>query len=135
MFLHFLPRGLGGMIIYNRFLFLKELHCSVQLQQDVGILELNICSVSIQKGIQQPVPCSSLLRHIRGLQLRNILPRTCMATSFLILHLQLFVHFRIKLWNLKYFKFMGIPQICVCIILKCQRSTDRPLNCRGLRTL
>lgn len=51
MFLHFLPRGLGGMIIYNRFLFLRELHWSVQLQQVVGILELNIGNVSIQKEI------------------------------------------------------------------------------------
>lgn len=38
------------MIIYNRFIYLKELHWSVQLQQDVGLLELNICNVSYAEG-------------------------------------------------------------------------------------
>lgn len=123
MFLNFLPIGLGQMIIYNRCNCLKEtaLRWSVQLQQNVGILEFNICSISFAKGcpaawamqwfycftetqirISDPETCTNKsLGHLTS---------TCMATSFLILHLQVIVNFRRKCWNLTSFKFMGIPK-------------------------
>lgn len=61
MFLNLLPMALRWMVIYNRFIFLKELHWSVQLQQDVGVLELNICSVSYAEGNPIAVRRSGLL--------------------------------------------------------------------------